>query len=111
MTKNTFKARRIFASALLTSASVFSGGAVILAPTASADSPAGAQVQACIKTAESISVPGHSQAEVFISCCHSFGGVVVPNGDDGKISCHFPESPSQPSRTTGTHLPIDVTHI
>ena len=110
MTKNKFSGRRIFAAALLTSASVFAGGAIILAPAASAEKPQAAGVAACVKMAESVSVPGHSEAEIFISCCHSYGGVVVPSGNDGKIGCTFPETSSQPSRTTGSH-PIDTSHI
>jgi len=113
-TKNTFKSRRIFAAALLATVGTFAGGAVILAPTASAGAK-DFQLMTCVATAESISVKGHSSQEIFISCCHSYGGVVVLTAE-GDLDCDFgdasPSSPSSPPlRTAGGHPPTDTTHI
>ena len=116
---NTFKGRRIFAAALLATGAALVNGAVILAPAASAEKPdpnaaKQALVDACIKTAESISVPGHSSTQIFVGCCNAYGGVVVQIIGGGLI-CDFAGAVPPPLRPAGSPaagpLPTDATHI
>ena len=116
-TKNTFTGRRVVAAALLATASALGGGAVIFAPTASAEPPdpisaKQALVNACIEAAESISVPGHDVNAVISGCCTAYGGQVTKDRD-GNLECWFdPTIRGAPSRPASGHpLPTDATHI
>ena len=120
-TNNTFKTRRIFAAALFVTGAAFASGAVIVAPTASAEPPdpiaaKQAMVDACIAAAESISVPGHDVYAVVSGCCKAYGGQMTTD-KDGNWECWFdpgtpyPGSPSRPGSPAAGHLPTDATHI
>ncbi len=69
-----------------------------------------AQYNACVSTAQSISTPGYSLAEIQVSCCHSYGGTVYSDGR-GNLACVFPTSYGQttpPPGGTTVILPPDA---
>ena len=97
MTSISRRTRPIFSSAVLaaTGAALLFGGMHYASP-AHADRIGGgmaraAQYDACVLTAQSISVQGYDLAAIQTSCCNSLGGVVV-RMTSGGVKCLFPES-------------------